>query len=68
MLCFKMTVEDNRPSLLSDIQGYVYGSSKIQQKCLQMFNKGNLTDSLCSPKVVEEHYLPFWFICLSPMR
>ncbi|VDI52448.1 Hypothetical predicted protein [Mytilus galloprovincialis] len=39
MLCFKMTVEDNRPSLLSDIQGYVYGSSKIQQKCLQMFNK-----------------------------
>lgn len=35
-----MTVEDNRPSQLSDIQGYIYGSSKIQQKCLQMFDKG----------------------------
>ncbi|XP_071129438.1 uncharacterized protein [Mytilus edulis] len=39
IICFEMTVEDNRPSQLSDIQGYIYGSSKIQQKCLQMFDK-----------------------------
>ncbi|CAC5409592.1 BRAT1 [Mytilus coruscus] len=39
MICFEMTVEDNRSSQLSDIQSYIYGSSKIQQKCLHIFNK-----------------------------